>query len=82
MGAKNGRGIYRTKATNEKFVGSWLLGLKHGKGMIIGPRFRFVGNWYHNVVSFNSFSEIFYRNNILSFEMITESNNDIYLYNV
>lgn len=32
MGQKNGRGIYRTKKTGEKFVGNWLLGLRQGKG--------------------------------------------------
>lgn len=54
MGAKNGRGIYRTKATNEKYVGSWLLGLKHGQGMIIRPEYRFIGNWYNDVVCLDS----------------------------
>lgn len=36
MGQKNGRGIYRTKRTGEKFVGNWVLGLRQGKGAING----------------------------------------------
>jgi len=50
-GQRNGRGIYRTKATGEKFVGNWLLGKKHGSGMLIRKHHRFIGNYHNNVVS-------------------------------